>query len=64
MAADMALALRARGFDDATAILTAHTGTTVMHVAYEQWVDNPDKTPFQQIARDVLAQLREIASAG
>ena len=64
MAADMAQALRARGFDDATAVLAAHTATTLMHVAYEQWVDDPDKTPFQQIARGALAQLREIASAG
>lgn len=64
MAADMAQALRARGFDDATATLTAHTGTVIMHVAYEQWVDDPDKTPFRQFARDALAQLREITSAG
>jgi hypothetical protein len=42
----------------------AHTGTTIMHIAYEQWVDDPDKTPFQQIARDTLAKLRAITSAG
>lgn len=36
----------------------------IMHVAYEQWVDDPGKTPFRQIARDALAQLREIAPAG
>jgi len=35
-----------------------------MHVAYEQRVDDPDKTPFRQIARDALAQLRESTSAG
>jgi hypothetical protein len=35
-----------------------------MHVAFEQWVDDPDKTPFQRIARDALAQLREIAATG
>ncbi|MCW2903806.1 MAG: putative TetR family transcriptional regulator, partial [Streptosporangiaceae bacterium] len=40
------------------------TGTTIMHVAFEQWVDDPNQTPFQQIARDALAQLREIASTG
>src|SRR5690348_16598147 len=50
MAAAMGLALRARGCDDATATLAAHTVTTVMHVAYEQWVDDPDKAPFQQVA--------------
>jgi AcrR family transcriptional regulator len=64
MAAAMAEALRARGLDDATATLAAHTGTTILHVAYEQWVDDPDGALFKQIASDVLAQLREIAAAG
>ena len=64
LAAAMAKALRARGLGDTAAALAAHTGTTVMHVAFEQWVDDPDQTPFQQIARDALAQLREIASTG
>jgi hypothetical protein len=57
----MAKALRARGLDDTAAQLTALMGTTVMHVAFEQWVDDPDQRPFQQIARAALAQLREIA---
>ena len=60
----MARALRARGFSDTAATLAAHTGTTIMHVAFEQWVDDPDRTPFQRIAADALAQFREIASAG
>jgi AcrR family transcriptional regulator len=64
LAAAMARALRARGLGDTAATLAARTGTTVMHVAYEQWVDDPDRTSFQQVARDTLAQLREIAAAG
>ena len=64
LAAAMARALRARGFSDTAATLAAHTGTTIMHVAFEQWVDDPDRTPFQRIAADALAQFREIASAG
>ena len=64
LAAAMAKALRARGLGDTAAALAALTGTTVMHVAYEQWVDDPNHTPFGQIARDALAQLREIAAAG
>ncbi|KJE21123.1 transcriptional regulator, TetR family [Frankia torreyi] len=64
LAAAMAGALRARGLGDTTAALAARTGTTIMHVAFEQWVEDPDQTPFQRIARDVLAQLREIASTG
>jgi hypothetical protein len=35
-----------------------------MHVAFEQWVDDPDQTPFLHIARNALAQLRDIASTG
>jgi AcrR family transcriptional regulator len=64
MAAGMARALRERGFDDATATLAAHTGTTILHLAYEDWVGDPNKAPFQQVASDVLAQLRKIAAAG
>ena len=64
LAAAMARALRARGFGDTAATLTALTGTTIMHVAFEQWVEDPDRAPFQQVARDALGQLREIAAAG
>jgi AcrR family transcriptional regulator len=64
LAAAMARALRARGFDDTAATLAALTGTTVMHVAFEQWVGDPDQAPFEQIAREALARLRELAAAG
>ncbi|HTU74130.1 MAG TPA: helix-turn-helix domain-containing protein [Trebonia sp.] len=64
MAAAMAGALRARGLDDSAAILAAHTGAIVMHVSYERWIVDPDQAPFEQIARDALAQLREMACAG
>jgi AcrR family transcriptional regulator len=64
LAAAMAKALRARGLGDTAATLTAHIGTTVMHAAFEQWVDAPGHVSFQRIARDLLAQLREIAAAG
>jgi len=64
LTAAMATALRARGVPDTAAALTAHTGATVMHVAFQQWVSDPSRRPFRQIASDALAQLREIASAG
>jgi AcrR family transcriptional regulator len=64
LAAAMAGALRARGLGDTAATLAALTGTTVMHVAFERWVNDPEQAPFAQIARDALAQLREIAAAG
>ena len=57
-------ALRARGIGETAAALAAWTGTTVMHVAFEQWVNDPDQAPFQRIARDALAELREIAATG
>jgi AcrR family transcriptional regulator len=64
MAAAMAAALRARGFSDTAATLAGLTGTTILHVAYEQWAADPGQSPFQQVARDALAQLRELACAG
>jgi AcrR family transcriptional regulator len=54
LAAAMARALRARGFDDTAATLAAHTATTVMHVAFVQWVGDPNQTPFKQIAKNAL----------
>src|ERR1700744_2452018 len=64
LSAAMARALGARGIDDTAAALAARTAATVMHLTFEQWVDDPDRRPFQQIAASALAQLREIASTG
>jgi AcrR family transcriptional regulator len=64
LVAAMAQALRKRGCGDTAADLAAWTCATVMHVAFERWVDDPSGTPFQEIARDALAQLREITAAG
>jgi AcrR family transcriptional regulator len=64
LAAAMARALRARGLGDTAASVAAWTATTIMHVAFEQWIDDPDQAPFQEIARDALAQLKEIAATG
>jgi AcrR family transcriptional regulator len=60
LAAGLTRALRARGVGDTAAALAARTGTTIMGLAFEQWVKDPDQTPFQQIAADALAQLREL----
>ena len=64
LAVGMTRALRARGFDDTAASLAARIGLTVMQVAFERWVDDQNQAPFQAIARDALAQLREIAATG
>jgi AcrR family transcriptional regulator len=64
LAAAMAEALRARGLGDPAAALAAWTGMSIMHIAFEQWVDDPNRTPFNQIASDALAQLRDIAATG
>jgi hypothetical protein len=60
----LARALRARGIGDTAADLAARTGTTVMQVAFAQWVDDADHAPFRQFVRDALAQLRELAATG
>jgi AcrR family transcriptional regulator len=64
LAAAMTRALRARGLGDTAAALAAHMGITIMHVAFEQWVKDPNPAPFQQIARDALTQLQAIAATG
>jgi hypothetical protein len=64
LAASMQRALRARGLGDTGASLAALTATMVMHVAFEQWVNDPDKPPFATFARSALAQLQQIAAAG
>jgi len=64
LAAAMAGALQRRGLGGTAATLAAHTGVTIMHVAFEQWVDDPNARPFRQVARDALAQFREIACTG
>ncbi|MBS2962247.1 TetR family transcriptional regulator [Actinocrinis puniceicyclus] len=64
MIAAMTSALRARGLGDTTADLAAHLCVTVMQVAFRQWVDDPEPRAFQQVADEVLAQLRELACAG
>jgi AcrR family transcriptional regulator len=64
LAAGLSRALRARGLGDTAAALAARTCMIVMQVTLEQWIDDPARTPFQQIAQDALAQLREIASTG
>jgi len=64
LAAGMSRALRARGLKETTATLAARTGILVMQVTFEQWVGDPSRAPFQEIARDALAQLRELAVTG
>ena len=65
LAAAMARALRARGLGrHRRHPRRPRRREPVMHVAFEQWVTDPDQAPFAQVARDALARLREIAVAG
>jgi AcrR family transcriptional regulator len=64
LAANMASALRARGFGDTAATLAAHTATMVMHVTFGQWIEDPTRTPFDQIAKHTLAELRQLTADG
>lgn len=62
LATAMASAMRKRGLGETAADLAAHTATTVMHIAYAQWVEDAEQRPFEQIAREALAQLRELTA--
>ena len=56
-------ALRARGLAGSGAALTANMAVGLMHVTFEQWVAQANRETFQSLARQALAQLREIVSA-
>jgi AcrR family transcriptional regulator len=64
LAAAVARTLRQRGFGDTAADLVAHTGMTMLHLAFERWVGDSRQRPFQRIAKEILTQFREIASDG
>jgi AcrR family transcriptional regulator len=64
LSTDLDRALRARGLRDPAATLAARTCLILMQIAFEQWVDDPSQTPFGQLAREALGQLREMAAVG
>jgi AcrR family transcriptional regulator len=63
LSAAMAAALRARGADDATALLAADVGMLAFSTAYARWAAPRNRRPFIEIARQELGDLLARAAA-
>jgi AcrR family transcriptional regulator len=57
-------ALRTRGVDPATALLTAHVGALVQQTAMQRWTQSADDRPLRDFLSDALASVRTIATGG
>ncbi len=62
LAEAIAGALRGRGVDDHTAVLTAEAGITVLRVAAERWIRGSKAQSLRQLFDEAVAELRAIAS--
>lgn len=62
LAGAIAAALRERGVSHNAAILAAHAGVTVFHVAFAQWVEQDDPTAFRRLMDDSLEELRSVTA--
>ncbi|WP_331732414.1 TetR/AcrR family transcriptional regulator (plasmid) [Streptomyces avidinii] len=54
LASTLARALRERGLETTTAALAAEIGIATFKVAYERWVNDPDRHPLAQRIRETL----------
>ncbi|MFE3544370.1 TetR/AcrR family transcriptional regulator [Nocardia sp. NPDC059177] len=54
LAATLAHALRARGLETATAALAAEIGIAAFKVAFENWIDDPDRRSLAEHVRETL----------
>ncbi len=63
LAQAVAQALRQRGVADPAAILSAEAGITVFRVAFDRWVDDANRQPFQQLIGELLGELRAVTAA-
>jgi AcrR family transcriptional regulator len=64
MASALAEALRHRGVKDPAASLTAEAGVAAFRVAFERWVEQPDKKNLPRLVRESVAQLRAVTAGG
>jgi AcrR family transcriptional regulator len=62
LAAALAEALRRRGVNDPAASLTAEAGMAVFKVAFERWVDGPNRQDLPRLIRESLDELRAVAA--
>jgi AcrR family transcriptional regulator len=64
LARSIARALRDRGVDAATATLIAEVALGLFRVAFERWIAEGETRGFGELARESVAQLRELAAPG
>jgi AcrR family transcriptional regulator len=62
LASSLAEVLRQRGVDEPTASLTAEAGLAVFKVAFERWVEDPDRQDLPQLIRKSLDELQVITA--
>jgi len=57
----IATALRARGTDSDTALLTARAGVLIQQTAMQRWTRSAENRPLRELLSDALLSLRTIA---
>ncbi|GAA0273889.1 TetR/AcrR family transcriptional regulator [Actinomadura nitritigenes] len=62
LASTLAHALRERGLETTTAALAAEIGIATFKVAYERWVNDPDRRPLAQHLQETLHTARRLTS--
>lgn len=62
LASTLARALRERGLETTTAALAAEIGIATFKVAYERWVNDPDRRPLAQHLQETLHTARHLTS--
>jgi AcrR family transcriptional regulator len=59
----LAAALRERGVPEPTATLSAQSGVTVFHVAFQQWITSGEERSLAAIEREMFTQLTRLTAA-
>lgn len=59
----LAAALRERGVPEPTATLSAQSGVTVFHVAFQQWIADGEERSLVDIEREVFGELTALTAA-
>ncbi|MET8279784.1 TetR family transcriptional regulator [Micromonospora sp. NPDC005174] len=62
LVAAITAALRAKGLDEATAILATESGATVFRVAYARWIAPGSDAPLSDLIAEVADELRAITA--
>jgi AcrR family transcriptional regulator len=60
----LAAALRERGVPEPTATLSAQSGVTVFHVAFQQWIASSEERSLADIEHEVFRELTALTAAG